>query len=189
MIVDKKTIINLKKGNRKAQYQLYKDCFGILMSICSRYENNKNDAASLLNIGFVKIVSSLDKYDVRKPFEPWIKRVMINTAIDEYRKKKNYRETMTSTDFSAIDYKMDKVDYNRADLELEANELRSMIHQLPEMSREVFNLFAIDGYKHREIAEMLKISEGTSKWHLANAREKLKTFIKQSMNTIKSIAL
>lgn len=177
-----------RKNDRKAHNELYRHCFGYLMAICLRYFNNREDAEDQLNQGFLKIITNLDKYREEVPFGSWISRIMVNTIIDNFRRDKKRREHMTGTDIDEVP-KPGKVDFNEAAQELEAEELRSMIQELPDMSRKVFNLYAIEGYSHKEIGEMLEISDGTSKWHVSFARKTLQGMIKKTMKRMLSLTL
>lgn len=159
--------------DRRAQFELYNLCYGILMSISSRYEKNKEDAEALVNLGFLKVVTKIDTYSTSIPFEAWIRRIMINTVIDEYRKRKKEQDTIQYTDFED-QYVNKSVDYNDAAEQFEAEELEIMIRSLPEVTQKVFNLHVIDGFSHNDISEMLGMSTGTSKWHVNNARKILK---------------
>ncbi len=171
-----------RNGDRKAQLQLYKVCFSMLMGICMRYKREESEAVASLNMGFLKIITNLEKYSSKIPFQAWAKRIMINTLIDEYRKYKKERETISYTDFESPESYREPIDFNAAEQKFDAQQIEAMIHTLPPMNRQVFNLFAIDGYSHKEIAQMLGISEGTSKWHLSTARNKLKQLINQQLN-------
>lgn len=172
------------KSERKAEYELYKITFGYLMSICIRYTKNSDKAKEVLNMGFLKILVNLKKYDTTVPFKPWIRRIMINTLINEYKKEKvhqaniQYVETYYETEQYA--------EFNQAVSRIDAEQIYAFIALLPPATQQVFNLYFIDGYKHREIAEMLEISEGTSKWHLNSAKEKLKVMLKNSNVSIKA---
>lgn len=160
--------------DRKAQFELYKECYSVLLSVCFRYKNNKEDAEEMLNIGFLKILNSMDKYSSNVPFEAWIRRIMINTLIDEFRKSKKERENLEYADLKESGLDNKQSDLNSADLQFDAEELEQLLKQLPDMSCKVFNLYAIDGYSHKEIADMLGISVGTSKWHVSFSRAELK---------------
>lgn len=169
------------KQDRKAEYELYKLTYSYLMGICMRYSRDKDSASESLNMGFLKILKNLSTYKPEIPFKSWIRRVMVNTLIDEYRKNKREREKVTyveeyydSSDFSDVNEALSRINYNQ---------LLVQINLLPEATKKVFNLFAIDGYSHKEIGEMLMISEGTSKWHLNSARQKLKEYIENSVLT------
>jgi RNA polymerase sigma-70 factor (ECF subfamily) len=146
-----------------------------------RYSKDKDTASESLNIGFLKILKNLTSYKASIPFKSWIRRVMVNTLIDEYRKIKREKEKIMyvneyydSPDFSEVNEALSRLNYQQ---------LLSQINLLPEATKKVFNLFAIDGYSHKEIGEMLMISEGTSKWHVNAARQKLKEYIENSVLT------
>ncbi len=167
------------KRDRKAEYELYKNTYSYLMSICLRYTRDKDTASAILNAGFMKILSNLEKYNLAIPFKVWIRKIMVNTLIDEYRKLKREREKVTyveeyydSSNFSEA---------NEAISKINCKQIYQLINQLPEATKQVFNLFVIDGYSHREIGDMLGISEGTSKWHLNAARQKLKAQIEKKV--------
>lgn len=168
--------------NRKAQYELYRQCYSIIMAVCYRYEHNKEDAESLLNQAFMKILTNLHNYNAAVPFEAWIRRITINTAIDEYRKNK--RSRLDFVEEPSLKASMWQMDYNHADQNFDAEELTRLIKQLPPLSQKVFNLYVIDGYSHKEIGKQLSMSEGTSKWHLSNARKKLQVMLKKMLNNV-----
>ncbi len=160
------------RKERKAQYELYKQVFRYLMSICIRYTHSYEDANAALNMGFLKILNSIEKYRTDVPFKSWIRKIMINVLIDEYRKKKKDDKNMRV----AYDYAEGTplVELNNAIAKMDAERIHRLIMELPPISQKVFNLFVIDGFEHKEIASMLGITEGTSKWHLHNSREQLK---------------
>jgi len=170
-------IQNCKSGDRKAQFTLYKTYYNVLMSVCMRYNKNKDDASAILNEGFLKILKNLDKYDPKIPFEAWIKRIMINTIIDAFRKNKKERELVQYTDFEETDTLDINIDYNEADKMFDAEAIERLIQKLPPATQKVFNLFAVDGFSHKEIGKMLNMSVGTSKWHISSARKQLKEMI------------
>jgi RNA polymerase sigma factor (sigma-70 family) len=174
-------------GDRRAQFQLYKSCFNILMGVCMRYKKDEDEAASVLNIGFLKVLNNLEKYKPEAPFEAWIRRIMINTVIDEFRKNRKVKELIEHTDFTEGVPYTKAVDYNTADQMFDAQRLENFIKQLPPVSQKVFNLYAIDGYSHKEIGVMLGMSDGTSKWHLSSARKKLQEMIQKAINASKVI--
>ena len=154
------------------------------MTVCYRYKKDKSEAESLMNQGFLKILTNLDKYSEAVPFEAWSRKIMINTVIDDYRKTKKDKETIEYADFQEPTYDQYYIDYNEADKEFNAEELKLMLLKLPDMSRKVFNLYAVDGYSHKEISEMLSMSVGTSKWHVSFARTELKKLIEKKLNPI-----
>lgn len=171
---------------RRAEYELYKITYRYLMSICIRYANGQEEAKEMLNIGFLKVLSNLEKYKPEVPFKAWIRKVMVNTLIDEYRKEKRhsqhieyveeYHETGDHANTNAVMEKMN------------VEELHSLIKLLPPMSQKVFNLYVIDGFGHKEIAQLLGMTEGTSKWHLNSSREKLKEMLQKFVSPYKIAA-
>lgn len=164
-------------GNRRAEYELYKESFSYLMSICVRYTRNRERAEEVLNLGFLKVLTNLKSYNAEFPFKAWIRKIMINTLINEYKKEKIHHENILYVEEY---YETDKYSEINAALEkINAEQIYMFIAKLPPASSQVFNLYYIDGYKHREIAEMLGISEGTSKWHLNSAREQLKEMLRE----------
>ena len=181
MNISAQLLADCQKGDRRAQFQLYQSCFSTLMSVGMRYKKDESESAAVVNEAFLKILKNLDKYKTNVPFQAWIRRIMINTVIDEFRKNRKVRELIEHTDFEDFHNHDDLVTVNLADQNFEAEELEEMIKRLPPVSQKVFNLFAIDGYSHKEIGEMLGISDGTSKWHLSFSRKKLKEFISVAM--------
>jgi RNA polymerase sigma-70 factor (ECF subfamily) len=170
-------ILLCKKQDRKGQNLLYKYCFGKMMRICSRYANNKEDAVILFNNGFLKILNGLENYDVDVPFETWSRRVMINSIVDEFRKNRKYKEQMVFKDWQGEDVEEQFVDESKADAKYDTEGIMKLLQMLAPATCKIFNLYAIDGYSHKEISSMLNISEGTSKWHLSEARRILRAKI------------
>lgn len=147
------------------------------MSICIRYTRNQDLAKEILNVGFLKILNNLEKYKEDVPFKAWIRKIMINTLIDEYRKQKKQSEVIDYVEeyFDNSDY----AELNSALERINTAQIYELITKLPPMAQQVFNLFVIDGYSHKEIGEKLNIEEGTSKWHLNSARVKLKEMLEK----------
>lgn len=165
------------KKDRKAQYELYRKYYSFMLGICIRYVPDKEEAASLMNIGFLKVLTNLEKYKEHVPFELWIRRIMINTLIDDYRKKEKMKSKMEIKELD--EKKMDETEsvLNLAVRMMNLEQLHLFIARLPAVSQRVFNLYVIDGFTHPEIADMLEISEGTSKWYLNKARNTLQEMI------------
>jgi RNA polymerase sigma-70 factor (ECF subfamily) len=177
-----------RTDDRKAHNELYQMCFGYLLAICLRYSNNREDARALLNNGFLKIITHLDKYREEVPFTSWVSRVMVNSIIDEFRRDKKRREHQSELPLEDAP-EMDRVAYNEGEQQFDAATLEALIQTLPDMSRTVFNLYAIEGYTHKEIAEQLKISDGTSKWHVSFARKTLQEKLKKLRKNMMSVSL
>lgn len=174
---DQKLIRKCLKQDRRAQERLYKDCFAVLMGICCRYYRNQDEAVAALNLGFLKILKNLDRRKPNVPFKAWISRIMINTIIDEFRKSKTYRETILSVDFTEPHEEPSRAHFNEAEMNLDAEDVARMLLQLPPTTRQVFNLYAIDGYSHAEVSKLMNMSVGTSKWHVASARKQLSVWL------------
>lgn len=159
------------KQDRKCQKMLYKAFYGFAMGICLRYAGNRDEAAEVMNQGFFKVFTNIEKFDEAKPFKAWLGRIMMNASIDHYRAnlKMAYTDDLEKAE--------DISDNNLPDRKINYDQLLEMVQQLPQAYRTVFNLFAIEGYGHDEIGEMLGISSGTSKSNLHKARQKLKEMI------------
>ena len=181
MSITKELLYKAGQGDERAQYELYRHVFPLLMSICSRYHRDEQDAVAALNLGFLKILNNHHKYVEPVPLLAWLRRIMINTLIDEFRKSKKYKEqTVLVEDMHAGQF-AGAVDWNEADRRFSVQQLERLIQKLPPMTMRVFNLFAIDGYSHLEIGEMLSISDGTSKWHVSSARKQLQEWINNGL--------
>jgi RNA polymerase sigma-70 factor (ECF subfamily) len=178
MHVDEQVINGCIEQDRKAQFQLYRLSFAFMMRICYRYVNQRADAEPMVNTAFCKVLMSIERYDSSIPFGAWIKRITINTAIDEFRKT-NRRVVLESFN-SEYEGEILMGSADGLTEEHSAEALMNMVKELPDITREIFNLAAIDGYQHKEIAEMLKIGESASKWHLAKARKLLQLKLKAS---------
>jgi len=149
------------------------------MPVCCRYHNNEEDARSSLNIGFMKILKNLEGTDENLNFVAWSKRIMVNTLIDEYRKRRNYQSRVSGKETEReLDLEADNVN-NDAESNIGFENIMKLVNELPEVSAKVFNLYVIDGYNHKEIGDMLNMSEGTSKWHLSTARKILREKLEQ----------
>ena len=177
MTVDPLLLQAAHRGDRKAQYALYRDCFPVLMAVCARYRRDEQDAAAAVNNGFLKIIQNLDRYDPAAPFVAWIRRIMINVVIDEFRREKKWRTNVVFPDDTQPESAPTTFEGNEAEQRLQVEYLENLLRRLPPMTQKVFNLFAIDGFSHQEIAELLDMSEGTSKWHVHQARSRLQVWL------------
>lgn len=161
-------------GNPRMQKMLYEKYAPKMYGVCLRYAGNEDDAKDILQDGFIKVFVNIDRFKGTGSFEGWIRKIIVNTAIEQFRKKNNL---LISTD--AFE---EKIVDNQATIfnQLEAKELLEIIRTLPNGYRTVFNLYAVDGYTHKEISEIMKISEGTSKSQYARARACLQEKIKNN---------
>ena len=140
------------KQDRKCQKTLYKAFYGFSMAICLRYASDRDEAAGVLNQGFFKVFTKIETFDASRPFKAWLGRIMTNVSIDHYRAN---LKMAYSDDLETAEH-LDDGTYT--DSNLNYNDLLAMVQKLPQAYRTVFNLFAIDGYSHEEIADMLNIN-------------------------------
>lgn len=162
-----------KQGNAQAQQQLFEQYFGLLLGIGLRYTHNREEAKDLLQEAFVKIFKSIANLEKASQLENWMKRIMINTAIDRYRSQ------VSEPWIQDIDQVNEPTEPEQASQNLTQEELLQLIQALPDGYRTIFNLAAIEGYNHKEIAERIGISEGTSKSQLARARQMLQEKVRE----------
>lgn len=140
------------------------------MSMCMRYAKSEDVAMLIINDGFLKVFKQIHTYKGEGSFEGWIRRICFRCLSDHFRKEKSYLSFMVFDEF-------EKKDSTNALNNIYYEELIGLLERLPFASARVFRLYAIEGFKHREIAELLQISEGTSKWHLSEARAALKEIL------------
>ena len=166
-INEQSLIEGCKRGDRIAQKEVYDKNSGKMLSICQRYINDVPEAEGVMVTGFLKVFDKIDQFSGSGSFEGWIRRIMVNESLLYLRKNKNmYLEV-------DIEYAETEPNYDLVTQHVEAEELLDMINGLSVGYRTVFNLFAIEGYSHKEIAQQLLISENTSKSQLSRARAQL----------------
>ena len=153
---------------RWAQKELYETYYGKMIGVCLRYSNNHDDARDILHEGFIKVFRNIHKYKPGTSLGAWIRRIMINTSIDYYRKSIRRR----TEDLDQAQHKTSKG--NDPISNVSAKEIMQCVQKLSPAYRAVFNLYAIEGYSHKEISKKLDISESTSRSNLVKARTKLK---------------
>lgn len=148
----------------------------MMMNICVRYTKNEADAIEVLNTGFYKVFKNIDSYTAAKatPYT-WIRTIIINTCLNFIRSKEKGVSTLEVEESPNIHIDAEAV------AQMDSDEILQQVQQLPPATQAVFNLYIIDGYTHKEIAAMLQISEGTSKWHLSEARKTLQKQLKEYM--------
>lgn len=168
-------------GDRKAQKELYKMYYSKMMNVCYRYSKKQEDAEDLLQDGFVKVFMNLKHYDFKGSLEGWIRRIMVNTAIDSFRKNKNIFFVDDEGDFILETSRVESSDHIYS--QFGVDEIMKAIQQLSPVYKTVFNMYVIDGFQHKEIAEKLNISEGTSKSNLAKAKSNLRSILTQREKT------
>ncbi len=166
----------------RAQKQLFEEYAGKMLGVCARYCPNLEDAKDALHEGFIKIFRQIDKFNGKSKLQTWMTRIMIYTAIDHFKGsiKFNYYDSDEDIYKASGESYVDEVEYD--DDQIKVADLYKAINELPDGYKMVFNLYAIDGFTHKQIAEKLNISEGTSKSQLARARKLLKTIVKERFN-------
>ena len=185
-IEDLKIIVNgCLKGDRRAQETLFKMFYGKMLAVCSRYISDQDTAQEVLQEGFIKVFDKLEVFDFKGSFEGWVRRIIVNTAIDSIRKAKR-APVLKDKD---TDFKMDSTDQMEESETIQLNQLKASIAleaigKLSPGYRAVFNLFVIEEYSHKEIAEMLGISEGTSKSNLSKAKLNLKKILTDEFSNL-----
>lgn len=161
------------RDDRASQKALYQEFYSYGMGICLRYADNRDEAAEILNDGFMKIFGNLKGFDFNRPFRPWLRKILVNLSINRYHQKQRQVETdeiRNITDESDTEKILSGISYQ---------EVIDLLQRLPPSYRTVFNLYVIEGYTHEEIAAMLKISVGASKSNLFKAKEKLKKIVSE----------
>jgi len=162
----KELIDKCKKGDRKAQEQLYRQYSNILFGICLKYSRNKTEAEDSLHDSFMTIFEKIGQYKSKGSFEGWIKRISINTVLQKYRKEEYLKVVSDNVE--------EEVEIESGYTDIGLQTLLKYIQELPNKYRMTFNLYVLDGYSHKEISSMLGTSPGTSKSNLARARMILK---------------
>ena len=171
----KKLISQCRKQDRKAQEKIYREYSGKFFTLCLKYSANYEQAKDNLQDGFIKIFQNISQYKGKGSFEGWMTRIMINTSLKKFQKQTVYL-TIDEEQFEDPEVEID-------DELLTIDFLIKLVQELPERYRMVFNLYTMDGYSHKQISELLDISEGTSKSNLARARMKLKERIESLRNS------
>ncbi|MAT52867.1 MAG: RNA polymerase subunit sigma-70 [Saprospirales bacterium] len=160
-----------KKGDRSAQFNLYRRFYRFGMGICLRYASSEEDAREIVNDAFFNIFTKLKQYDEQRTFVSWARKVFIHAAIDYLRKYKSNPSTEELEQVPESEFEPESINWMHAD------EIAQLIGQLPPQYRAVYNLYEIEGYKHEEIGKLLGISTGTSKSNLARARKKMELIV------------
>jgi RNA polymerase sigma factor (sigma-70 family) len=162
-------------GDRKSQELLYKIYYSFAMSICLRYANNKEEALEVVNDGFMKVFTKGESYNTNQDFKPWLRKIMVNTAIDNYKKNKKhyYHEDLSK----AVEVPTEETN-SMSQLSYET--LIGFIQMLSPSYQMTFNLYAIEGLPHEQVAQKMGISVGTSKSNLARARINLREMLRKN---------
>jgi RNA polymerase sigma-70 factor (ECF subfamily) len=165
------------KGDRKAQLMLYEQFADAMMAVCYRYTKSRQDAEDVLQEGFVKVFTRMHQFKFDGELAGWIRRIMVNTAINYLKKNSKYQSEMAFTDDV-----MHPVSTDEPMVRMNAKELALLIRQLPTGYQTIFNMYAVEGFSHGEIAEMMGINEGTSRSQYSRARSLLITWMNKESN-------
>ncbi|MCG8332490.1 MAG: sigma-70 family RNA polymerase sigma factor [Chitinophagales bacterium] len=172
---DKELVDGCIKNDRYAQEMLYRKFFATMMRMVMRYTKNQEEAMEILNNGFLRVFKKLPTYSFKGSLEGWIRKLIFHSVSDYFRSNS---KPIYFMDLEDRDAPTNENALNNLYLE----DVMQLVDLLPSATKDVFYLYAIDGYTHVEIADMLNISVGTSKWHLSNARKKLKQLIRTHYN-------
>lgn len=176
--MDEQVIRRCMQNDRKAQQLVFDTYYTKMMTVAKRYVFNEQEVADVVNEAFLNVFKYMKQYSFKGSFGGWIRRIVINKSLDHIRSNENYKKHIELPEEAPKQYIQD--------VELPENlaieELYQMIDQLSPVTKMVFNMFAIDGFTHKEIGGQLKISEGTSRWHLNRARVRLQKMIAKVSN-------
>ena len=165
-----------KEGNRRMQEEMYRRFSPRMYAVCLRYAGNAEEAEDILQEGFIKIFKKLDSFRGEGSFEGWVRRIFVNTAIEQFRRKR-YLQPVTEREENTIEGKsLSALDG------LAEKDILALIKELSPGYRTVFNMYVVEGYTHKEIADMLGISEGTSKSQLSRAKVILQEMVKKYLD-------
>ena len=171
-MTDEQLVNECVSGKVSAQKTFYERFARKMMGVCLRYASSYEEAQDVLQDGFIKVFNNLDRYQNKGSLEGWVRRIMVNTSLDAYRKNKKHQQ----------DVGMDQVEYLVEDKtyiieDIQADDLLKLVQSIPEGYRVVFNLYAIEGYSHKEIAERLGVTESTSKSQYSRAKKLLRQML------------
>lgn len=181
---NKKEVERLVKGcadgDREYQKLLYEKMYGKMMAVCYRYSPRRDEAEDIFQDGFLKVFDKIHKYNFKGSLEGWIRRIMVNNAIDYLRvKKRKYNFTEPINEFADVKDESDEEDIYEG---ISAQTILELVQKLSSSYRLIFNLYVLDGYSHHEISKKLNISEGTSKSNLSKAKANLRMMVREYLN-------
>lgn len=172
-MTDEQLVRDCVAGNKVAQRTFYDKFASKMMGVCLRYAGSRDEAQDVLQDGFIKIFNKLPDFENKGSLEGWVRRIMVNTALDQYRKNKKFL-----SDVDDVGFMLEKKDFIVETMN--ADDLLKTIQSIPEGYRVVFNLFAIEGYSHKEIADRLGVTESTSKSQFSRARKLLRDILEKN---------
>lgn len=164
-----------KQGNHVAQHKLFEYLSPKMMTVCLRYLGNREEAEDVCQMSFVKLFKNIQDYNKDGSFEGWVRRIFVNTSLDQIRKNK---KTKFDSSLDDVEYKLENNDYTLE--QMAAEDILKLVEEMPTGYRTVFNMFAIEGFSHKEIADRLEITENTSKSQFKRAR----TYLMKSLEKL-----
>lgn len=174
------------QGSKLAQKRLYDQFSKQMLGVCFRYASDRDEAYDMFQDGFIKVFEKLHMYNGKGPLGAWIRRTIVNNMLDEIRRQKRLarKDALFQSDFKALnDDWEDEFDIDEDVAEVSHDRILEMVHTLPTGYRTVFNLYAVENYSHKEIGEMLGVTESTSKTQYRKAKGHLKKLIEQERKT------
>ncbi len=176
MEIPQHILLACKKGDAKSQKLLYDLLVRKMFGVCMRFTRDYSEAEDVLQEGFLKVFQNLKYFDNKGSFEGWVRKIMVNTSLEKFRKQNFLYPVSDISEYDEVDNISDTLSG------MTEKELLQMVQALPPQYKTVFNLYAIEGYNHQEIAKLLGISEGTSKSNLSRARGLLQQMVKKYMS-------
>jgi RNA polymerase sigma factor (sigma-70 family) len=173
-------------GKQMAIKDLYHFCFSEMYRVCLRYVHNKEDIHDIINSSFMKILKGLPDYKNEGKFLGWVKTICVNCSLDFVRKLQRNKDIFSDAELDYFE-RSGNADYQNWNNDLEASDVMILLHQLPQQHRIILNLFAIEGYSHKEIASKIGISEQASRWYVSTARKRLIEMINAEDMTTDSV--
>lgn len=178
-----KIVEGCKSNDRDSQQKIYEMLYSKLLPICCRYARNNDEAKDMLQDGFIKVFEKIEHYNAGGSFEGWVRRIIVNTAIDSYRKNK--KEVFIEDESRIKDESSwEDIDNESEYSGLSINDIVESMQNLSPAYRTVFNLYVMEGYTHQEIADELGVSIGTSKSNLAKAKMNMKTMLTEKLKKL-----
>lgn len=171
-----KLILGCRQKTRESQELLYKRYYGYVMAISLSYGSNREVAQEIVDDAFMKVFDTILSFDIKQSFKPWLRRITINTAIDYLRKNKKFNYHLSLAEEVSEMQSLEMID------SLVVKDIHKLIAELPDALKVVFNLYEIEGYSHREIAEIMGISESSSRTYLTRGKERLRDLMAKHFN-------
>lgn len=170
-------------GDRRSQQALYEHFYGKMMVVCLRYAKDQDEALDMFQEAFIKVFNNLHKFGDKGSFEGWVRRIMVNTSIDHIRKNKK-NNNMLELDDTHGSIQVEEEEGNEILESVNFQDLLALVQELTPAYRSVFNLYVVDGYTHKEIADLLEISVGTSKSNLSKAKVNLRKLLNEKLERL-----